>query len=558
MKKTLTAGSIKAFVFISASVTCMFIPGFNSVMPPLFAIGLAFLTGRVLISLFCGIWMGSALIIGFSTPCEYIKALGYGFFTAADTWIIKGLVNTDHIKIVVFSLSIGGMIGIISRSGGMQGVVNSFSKLTASRRRSLIMTWFLGLLIFFDDYANNLIVGNSMRPLTDKMKVSREKLSFIIDSTSAPVASVSILSTWIGYEIGLIGSAFSSAGISEDPYMAFIYSLPYRFYAWLLLIMIPIYIFMNRDTGVMLKAENRALSEKNDVPLKKFPKNNGENSDLQTPTADKCRWYNAVLPIALMITSTVAGIIISGISNTASSAKNFSEIVGAANSFDVLIWGTLISTVFSILLISVQKILTLEEIMSAWIKGVKSMMTAMLILAMAWGLSIVTEELGTAAWISEILSDKLPVFILPALVFLIAGVTSFATGSSWGSMAILFPTAIPTMQAMGTAQGTEIEIMAVITYATVGSILTGSILGDHCSPISDTTIMASMACRINHIEHVRTQLPYAAVLGIISLFAGYIPAGFGANPYMLIIIQVIIAILILYFIGKKPEEISHD
>ncbi len=519
-----------------------------SLLPPVVAIGLAFVTKQVLLSLFCGVWCGAVLKLVADQKMPAINALFSGFFRVADTYAVKGMSEETHVMIILFSLMIGGMIGIITASGGMHGIVNQFSKKTDTGKKAQLFAWGSGLVIFFDDYANTLIVGNSIRPLTDKFKVSREKLSFIIDSTAAPVASVAVLSTWIGYEIGLIGSALRSIGVDLDPYSVFIYSLPYRFYALLLLAFIPVYIFLRRDFGPMLKAEKRCLKssgiEDNYRDVKDF-------SDFKMPPENKCKWYTAAIPITVLVLMTFGGVFISGYLSFEGNEWSLREIIGASDPFKVLIWGSLSASVVAGAAMMISETGTLTDVVSAWIEGVKSMVTAMIILVLAWALSTVVTELKTAEYISFLLSDTLPYWLLPGLVFLTASATSFATGTSWGTMALLFPTTIPLTVPLALAGGIPAGEIHSYIYCVTGSILTGAIFGDHCSPISDTTIMASMSCRVSHIEHVRTQMPYALVIGAISFFIGYLPAGFMINPFILFVPQFIAAYIIFRYIGKR-------
>ena len=529
-------------------------------LPPVLAIGLALFTREVLSSLFAGLWSGAALIALRDGSGHGMSIVG-GFFSAADTYLINGLNDPSHLMIVVFSLAIGGMVGVVTRSGGMQGLLIALARRAKTRTQAQMVTWFMGLLVFFDDYANTLIVGNAVRPLTDRLRVSREKLSFIVDSTSAPVASIAILSTWIGYELGLIGEAFGQVGITTDPYMAFLYSLPYRFYALLLLIVIPVMIRMGRDYGPMLRAETRALNTGQVAPDTDVAQSGEEIAAMKTPPQQQCRWYNAVVPIGVLMLTTIIGIVYSGVSALKDGdVLSVQSVLAGADSFSVLMWAALLGSTVAIALIVVQRIETMAGAMNAWLAGVKSMITAVVILALAWGLSAVTKELGTAAWVCSVLSDSLPAGLLPVLVFIIAGFTSFATGTSWGTMAILFPIAVPLAHAMATAQGIDTAGAMPLMYGTIGAVLTGAIWGDHCSPISDTTIMASMASQVDHMAHVTTQLPYAAAFGLIAAAAGYLPGGFGWNPWLLLAVQVTCAVLLLRYMGKKlpPESLNRQ
>lgn len=540
------SNAFRSFLFLLICST-FFISGEKSLslLPPILAIGLAFLTKQVLISLFCGIWSGAVIVL-YNKGNSVILSFFKGFFKAADTYAVKGLNDESHIMIVLFSLLIGGMVGIITASGGMHGVVNALSKRTSTKERSLIFSWASGLFIFFDDYANTLIVGNSMRPLTDKYKVSREKLSFIIDSTTAPVASIAILSTWIGYEVGLIGEALKTSNMELDAYWVFIQSLPYRFYAILLLIFIPVYIFLKRDFGPMLEAEKKCIKGERCEGVQGDAALEGFN----IPDISKCKWYSAAIPVAVLIISTFSGIIISGYTNSKIPDPAFREVVGNADSFRVLIWSSMLASITAAATMIISGTGNISLAVSAWIAGMRSMVTAIVILVLAWGLSAVVGELKTAEFLAVVLSDTIPVWLFPTIVFITASAVSFATGTSWGTMALLFPTALPLAVSMsGSAADAQTFVFSV-----TGAILTGAIFGDHCSPVSDTTIMASMSCKVNHIDHVRTQMPYALTFGIISILLGYLPAGFFINPFLLIIPQIAAAFLIFRYFGKKVSS----
>jgi len=540
----LKSNTFQIIIFIFICSIFIFTGGNSlSLLPPVLAIGLAFLTKQVLISLFCGIWSGAVIVL-YNKGSSLIFSVFKGFFTAADTYAVKGLNDESHIMIVMFSLLIGGMVGIITASGGMHGVVNALSRKTNTKEKSLIFTWVSGLFIFFDDYANTLIVGNAMRPLTDKYKVSREKLSFIIDSTTAPVASIAVLSTWIGYEVGLIGEALKNSTLKLDPYWVFIHSLPYRFYALLLLLFIPIYIFLKRDFGPMLNAEKQSQKgEKKDDTQ-------GDSSleGFIIPDISKCKWYSAAIPVAVLIIATFAGIIISGYANSKVQDPAIREIIGGADSFKVLIWSSMIASLTAGVTMIISGTGNISSAVSAWLAGIRSMVTAVVILVLAWGLSAVVTELETAEFLAIVLSDTIPIWLFPTVVFVTASIVSFATGTSWGTMALLFPTALPLAISM---IGINSGVSETFIFSITGAILTGAIFGDHCSPVSDTTIMASMSCKVNHIDHVRTQMPYALTFGIISILFGYLPAGFFVNPFLLIIPQIAIAFLIFRYFGKK-------
>ncbi len=530
-----------------------------TLLPPVVAIGLALITREVLVSLFLGIYAGAVVLIGFDGVLSVPGTLLSGLLRSVDTHILNGLIDKGHATIIVFSLCIGGMVGVVARSGGLQGIVAVMARKADSPIWSQMSTYAMGLVIFFDDYANTLIVGNTLRPLTDRARVSREKLSFIVDATAAPIASVAVLSAWIGYEVGLIGDAFEKAGITTDPYLVFLESLPYRFYAFLLLFFIPAGIFLKREFGPMLTAERRARRTGEVIRPGSNPLAGEELEKLQAPEGKPLRWYNAALPILTLILTTLIGLIYTGRQAIfdaggaeALQAAGIRDILGQADSTVVLLWAAILSSVAALVLVSAQGILDFEEAMKAWVSGAKAMVLAMFILALAWGLGAVVEQLGTATTVSDMIGDKLPYGLLPAAIFVASGVIAFATGTSWGTMAILFPITIPLVVKLSGANPAVVD--PGYLAAAVGAILTGAIFGDHCSPISDTTVMSSMASAVDHMDHVWTQMPYAASIGLIALLTGYLPSGYGVNPYLANLAGAGAILAFLFVFGRDPDQ----
>jgi len=542
------------FFLLTVAVMAWLFPEWRPILPPLAAIGLAFLTRRVIVALFCGIWVGAAILLS-RDGGTMLASVGGGFFRAADTWVIKGLNDPSHLLIIVFTALIGGMTGILAASGGIHALVALIARKAKNRVGAQLAAYATGVLMFFDDYSSTIVTGSAFRPLTDRWRVSREKLSFIVDSTSAPIASVSILSTWIGYELGLIADAFKQNNIDLEAYNAFLASIPYRFYALLLLAMVPISALMRREFGPMRRAEERTLTT--GVPHEPGGDLAAGADESQLPPADKRRWYDAVLPVAVMVLSVLGGLIVSGRSTlTAKGATSFPlrDILSAADSFTVLMWAALLATLTAGGLVLLRRTLDTDKLAAAWLKGLQMMLPALMILTLAWTLGSVTKDLGTAEFIAQGLSGVLSAGLLPAAVFIAAAVTSFATGTSWGTMAILFPTVIPLAAGIAGAQGMETAALNELAILTVGAVLTGSIFGDHCSPVSDTTVMSAMYSGLPLMDHVRTQLPYALLYGTIAVVLGYLPAGFGLNPFLCLVLQIAAAVAILGYIGKRTTE----
>ena len=544
----------KEFIFKVFSIY-----GILTILPPFIAILLALIFKETVIALFVGVLTGAFIIGRF----DFIEA----FFNVVDKYIIEAIANKERASIIIFTLLLGGMVGIITKSGGVKGIVEGLSNRVSSSRSTQLYTWLMGILIFFDDYTNTLIVGNTMRPLSDKWKVSREKLSYIVDSTAAPVASIAVISTWIGFEISLIDQSLKAYNINADAYELLLSSLPYRFYSILALVFVFLILFMRRDFGPMLKAERRAatgkvLSDKA-VPISDF-----ESSGLNPSRYIKARWYNGLIPIMVVIVFTFGGLYVSGKSHLLSTGnpiasysffevvfvgdfiRNVGTIVSSADSFKVLLWASMMGVVTAFFLSYFQKILKIKDLISSLIQGMKSMMMAVVILVLAWSLGVVLVQLGTADFLVSLLSSNLDFHLFPAIVFIFSALIAFSTGTSWGTIAIMFPLVVPMIIVMlkGSPEFRQFLIL------TISSVLAGSVFGDHCSPISDTTIMSSLSSSCDHIDHVKTQLPYSLTVALIALVFGIIPVSLGF-PYLLsVAISVLFAFIVILFFGKKVIE----
>ena len=526
------------------SKTIPTLPGIFSLAPPLIAIGLAVLFKEVLLSLFAGIWIGAALLTGYN-PVS-------GFFVAIDKYVVPALADHDHAAVLLFSMGLGGMVGLIARNGGMHGVVEKISKYAKSARSGQIATLSMGLLIFFDDYANTLLVGNTMRPFTDKLKISREKLSFLVDATAAPIASIAFVSTWIGFQNGLIQKGFETIGLDKDPYVTFISSIPYSSYAFIMLGLIVITAVRTRDFGPMLTAEKRARETGKVIRDGASPLAGADLSELDLPDNIEKRWYNAMIPIGFVILTTIVGLYFNGKAALGATADSlaFHEIIGSANSFTVLMWAAFGGSILAGIMSISQKLMTLQETVDGYLNGVKSMVYAMVILVLAWSLGSIAADLSTAEYVLHVTRGLFSPNLLPAMTFIVAALMGFSTGTSWGTMAILTPIVIPMAYHLPIEAGIEVSLQSSILLGTIAAVLSGACFGDHCSPISDTTILSSMASGADHIDHVKTQLPYAILAAGVAIITGYIPAGYGMNPFL----SIALGIVILYLIHSKISK----
>jgi Na+/H+ antiporter NhaC len=516
------------------------LPAWTSVLPPLIAILLALLLKEVLLALFLGI-LGGAFLVALAGGAGFFDMLLNGFTSSVDTYLIQALNDESHLSIIVFSLLIGVMVALITFNGGMKGIVEVISRWAKNARSGQLATYFMGIAIFFDDYANTLVVGNTMRPLMDRLRVSREKLAYIVDSTAAPVAAVAFITTWIGAELSYIQDGLDHIQLSESAYAVFIQSLQFSFYPLLTLIFVGMLIWSGKEFGPMLKAERRLLSQDsgliNATPIEVV--SNGPN-----------RWYNALIPVFTIVFLTVFFLIRSGIQNigwddSLGFSRNLSAVLGASDTYRALLWSSSAGVIVAMLLTWSQRLAGVRQTAEVFIEGIKSMMTAMIILVLAWALASVTEALHTAEFLTHLLSEtNLAVQWMPAITFITAGLIAFATGTSWGTMAILYPLVIPAVWAMTVTSGLSQAEALPLLYQTISVVLAGAVMGDHCSPISDTTIMSSLATSCDHIEHVRTQMPYALTVGGVSLVAGIIPSAFGLPAYAGFIIAIIVFICV--------------
>ncbi|MCU4162595.1 Na+/H+ antiporter NhaC family protein [Carboxylicivirga caseinilyticus] len=533
------------------------IPLWLSILPPLIAIIMALITKEVFSSLFVGLLFGTATIYKYA-GVNFFIAIGKGTLAIVDTYLMESLVDADHISIIIFSMLIGGMVTIISMNGGMKGIVNVLSKYARNRRSGQFITYLMGLVIFFDDYANTLVVGNTMRPVTDKLKISREKLAYLVDSTSAPIAAIAFITTWIGAELSYIQEGIINLGLNTTPYSVFINSLQYSFYPVLTLVFAGLIIWQQRDFGPMLTAEKQVTQNDLQVDKKEGKRSPQIMKELEVAENITPRWFNAVIPILVVVIGTLIGLIYTGWDATTWMSKNLSftaklsHTIGDADVFSALVWSSLTGVFTAIILSSVQRLLSMKESIEAVINGFKTMFHALLILSLAWSLALLTSHLHTADFITQILTsiNISPLFI-PALTFVFSAFIAFSTGSSWGTMAIIYPLMLPAVWKLGVDAGMPHDEVMPLFYNVVSAVLAGSVLGDHCSPISDTTILSSLACSCNHIHHVRTQMPYALTVAGIAVIFGTLPVAFGLPVWISYIISIATIFAIVKLIGKK-------
>jgi Na+/H+ antiporter NhaC len=569
------------------------LPGRGALLPPLLAIAIALALRRTLLALFVGIYAGAVLLV-VERGSSLAGALALGLWDVFAVYFRAELLDTFRAEIIGFIVALIAMIGVITRAGGIQGLVERVASLVRSVRSALFLTWGMGLLIFFDDYANCMLVGSTMRPLTDRLRISREKLAYIVDSTAAPIAGISLLSTWIAFEVSVFSAQLPAAGISESGYAFFLRALPFRYYCILTLVFVAATIVSGRDFGPMARAERRARREGLLVAPGSRPAVSERLSTMKPAPQMRRDWRIAAAPIAMTLMMTVAriftdgggvalfrrdpsalltlegigGVVLSGggaapiffgacsglllavylAGSSALRAGIALGVVGAAG-FEVLgnpaaaalspVVGESLAAFLGFVFVfaalagatgsavsrwghaTQRPHLGVAEIRNAGFGGAGALGYAVVLLFEAWMIGAVCRDLATADYLVALLSGWLPPVLLPLLLFAVASAVSFATGSSWSTMSILLPNVVALAASLG--EQTQLGVIGMVAIS-IGAVLDGAIFGDHCSPISDTTVLSSVASGSDHLDHVRTQAPYALVTAALAVTCGYLPS----------------------------------
>ena len=569
------------------------LPGRSALLPPMLAIAIALALRRTLLALFVGIYAGAVLTV-IERGSGITHALVRGLWDVFAVYFRAELLDTFRAEIIGFIVALIAMIGVITRAGGIQGLVERCAAFARSVRSTLFLTWGMGLLIFFDDYANCMLVGSTMRPLTDRLRISREKLAYIVDSTAAPIAGISLLSTWIAFEVSVFSAQLPEVGITESGYAFFLRALPFRYYCILTLVFVAATIASGRDFGPMARAEKRARREGLLVAAGSRPALSKSLSTMQPAPQMRRDWRIAVAPIAVTLAMTAAWIFANGggiallrrdpsvlltlegigsvvldgggaapiffgacsglllaVYLAGSSALRAALALGFLGAAGFELFGNPVaaslrplvgepfanflgfSFAFAAIAGSVGYVVSrwgrvterphlgVAEIRSASFGGASALGFAVVLLFEAWMIGAVCRDLATADYLVALLSGWLPPILLPLLLFAAASAVSFATGSSWSTMSILLPNVVALAASLG--EQTQLGVVGMVAIS-IGAVLDGAIFGDHCSPISDTTVLSSVASGSDHLDHVRTQAPYAFVTAVLAVTCGYLPS----------------------------------
>ena len=501
-----------------------------SLLPPMVALTLAIVTRRVLLSLGTGIVLGALLLTDF----QWMSTLGYLSNKIMGLFISDGGINTWNMSIVAFLVILGAMTALLTLSGGTRAFANWAQSRIKTQRQARLLTAFLGMFIFIDDYFNSLAVGAIARPVTDRFRISRTKLAYILDSTAAPICVIMPASSWGAYIITLIGGILTLHGITEySPLTAFLTLIPMNFYAIFALAMVFMVAWFGLNVGAMKRHELAAAN-----PTLKTNEENDQLPNLEDESnieaSEQGRVFDLILPISALIAATFFFLIFTGYQSLQASDLPFS-ILGAFENTDVgmsLCYGGLVGLSLSLIGVFRQRLSVRSVATTCWIGG-RSMFGAILILLFAWSIGGVIGDMETGKFLSSLVQGNINPAFLPVILFLLSGAMAFSTGTSWGTFGIMLPIA------GDLSASTEIALLLPM----LGSVLAGAVFGDHCSPISDTTILSSTGARCDHIDHVATQLPYSLGVAFVAAI-GFLVLGFTQSTLWAFMAALVIFIVV--------------
>lgn len=533
--------------------------------PAVVTILLAIALRQVVPALSVGVLLAAIMLAPFPREqTAYGRDLLGAVRLATEHYLVAAVADTGHVKVIVFSLLIGGMVGVIAANGGTGAVVNAIARWGTTRRRGQTATWAAGLLVFFDDYANAMIIGPAMRPVCDRLRISRAKLAYIVDSTAAPVASIALIGTWIGYEIGCIQAGLDQLATRPDflsdvgGYQAFVRSLPYRFYPILALVMVLLIALLDRDFGPMRRAEREARASRAADPT-------GPDA-LVTGRA----WY-AVVPVLVLVVLTLTLLVWPGLrsiewatftppAGTPYLVAVLQRVLADADPFNPILYAALAALAAAGVISLVTGALDLRQAVDSATESMSRLLPTIVVLVLAWTLSASMKDLQLGEVAVGLLrsagfDEPGRLRSLPACIFLAACVVSFATGTSWGTMGILCPAAVTI--AAGLVPHLPPAEAQHVFYASVGAVLAGAVFGDHCSPISDTTVLSSLASGCSLETHVWTQMPYALVVAAVALLCGDVLVRYtDLEAWTGLLIGSGMLLVVVLAVGRRPGQQS--
>ena len=525
--------------------------GIWGIIPPLLAIVLALITKDVIFSLFSGILSGT-LIVAHGNPFYALTILTDKLADmVGDSW---------NIRILLFCALMGAFVGMFAQTGATRAFGIWASRFLKTKRSVMLFTWVFGLLIFIDDYFNSLSVGTVMRPATDEKRISRAKLAYILDSTAAPVCIIAPISTWVVTVMSYIrdSQGFSDLGMSE--FVFFLKVIPYNTYALLALLFVFLFAMGLKDYGPMAKSEKKA-SEGKLFDEEAYGACPGNMESVSNPHA---RWYDMIISLLILIVVCISFFPITTWLTIMGDDPNINSFFQAMASLSIrdsfiktdaskaLFYGAIVSLFISYLYYLLRRLLTIRSAGDAIMDGIKSMVPALIVLSLAWTIGNVIRStpedngLGLALFLSESVSGGgFPLWILPAIMYLLSCLIAFSTGTSWGTFGIMIPITMPIATSLAAAAGYVGAESLNILFITIGALMSGAIFGDHCSPISDTTILSSTGSNCPLLEHVSTQMPYAVTVAIAS-FIGIIVAGITLNVFISLLVALVSLVALIF------------
>ena len=533
----------------------------SSMLPPLVAVIVAISFRSLVAALSCAFITGAILYYGWN-PITFIPS-------ALKNFLLANVLGQFSLYIFGFLFALVGMVHVLYKSGGIQGLVAIFSNIAKTARTAQGATMASGLMIFFDDYSNTIVVGQTMRSLTDRFKVSREKLAYLVDSTTAPIAGLAVISSWIAYEVWLLSSIVHSIGLETGGYALFVQMLPMRFYCWGTLMFLAVNIVSRREFGPMLKAERRARKEGKLISVDARPILRENPERLEPPAGIPLRWYNAAIPLLTVVSGVLFGILFVGIHrlNRAGIEADLFSLSGFRDIFGitvydpslpdggpgvplVLFWAAVIGGLVAVLMPVMQRILKLREAAYSYMGSLPTLGLTLFILPMAWAMKSICESLGTSYYLLSLVGDSLPLLAVPLITFVLAAGMAFAMGTSWGTMGVMIPIMLPFVWTLGVDHPSQMMVFVL----TAAAVLDGAIFGDHCSPISDTTVLSSVATGCDHLHHVATQLPYALATMSMASVTGYAGVAFlGFPPWLFFVLFPAIAYILFLAFGRYAD-----
>jgi Na+/H+ antiporter NhaC len=524
-----------------------------ALVPAAVALALCLWPRNFVLAMFVAIWSGLAILDGGN--------LFHAFVQTIDSFVSfdgeqPGTLGGVHLSILAVMLFFGSLFAVLTAGGGLSALTDRLALRANTRERGQLAMLLFGIFMFLDDYAHALIVGKTLRPLSDRLKISREKFAFLVDTTAAPVAALAVVSTWVAAERGTLRVVFEDLGIAGSPTATLLASLPYCFYPILMLTFAALVIFLGHDFGPMLRAEGRAATQ-----------GHLSRPDLSDPAvlppvepdppSGIKRARNAVIPLVLLFALAAVGLWWTGRSELLAlvgdqaGEPGLLDALEHANPSRVMLFSAFIASVAAVALAVWSRSLSLQQGLSAWVSGLQRMVPAALILVLSWSFQRVcdADHLNTAGFLAEIGQPRVTLEWLPLVAFVTVGLMTAVLGSTWAALAMALPTYLSVTHAL-LVDLNEPDAMHPLFLATIGAVIGGTVFGRHCSPISDTTIFASASSSCSHLDHVFTQLPYALCVGGVVVLFGYAPVAYGYSPVTLLPVATLALILLLQFGGR--------